>query len=525
MEIQKTHGVLYTGDKTKEVLLKGTKKLYDAVSITLGAKGQNVIIKDGYNKPIITKDGVTVAKYVTDDDFATNGAIEVLRQAAEKTNEAAGDGTTTSIVLGYGIFSKGLEAIKSTKINSLNFKKGIDKAAKTVIEELSQMSKHDFNPYDVAYISANGDKEIATLIADAFKMVGKKGIIGIEQSDKIESYIVKDEGLKLDSGYASEYFAMNTTRGVINFKESYVLLVDGDIEKMDKLVYYLEAAHKQGKPIVVIAHNFGMEALNMFIKARVEQNVNCVMVKAPMYGEKRSAIINDISEMTGADIISEKKGNFMTFGLKGSNQDEMIQSCYEHFGNVKKARITKDNISLYYDVNEEYIKKLEYFYETTQNDFIKERIAMLTGDVATIFVGGNSLVEVKERVDRVEDAVNATREALKGGIVAGGGTALLLAREVISDMTFDSEDEKVGGAVLYEVLADPARKLLSNAEYDFNLEGFYYPNWINVNTGEKVNFFKEGIIDPLNVVTTALTNAVSVASTLLTSGGYVVFNV
>jgi chaperonin GroEL len=516
--------LLLKGNDARKVLLSGTKKLYDAVSVTLGAMGQNVIIKRGFNQPIVTKDGVTVARDVISNNIKEDGAIEIMRQAAESTNKEAGDGTTTSIVLGYELFKEGAEVLKdkwlSRKVNSLSFKRGLDKAMDAVVNKLKEIKVDDFDVFDVANISANGDTEIAKLIKEAFDMVGKSGIIGIEQSDSIKSYITRDEGLKFDGqGFVSDFFITDPRKGIVTYGDSLLVLIDAELEKMDNIIYYMEAANKLQKPLVVVAHDFGGAVINMFAKAKVEQGFETVLVKAPMYGEKRSAIIKDLGIMTNTTVMSERTGTLVNLGVYGNNPEERIQSA--RFGSISKIYSSRESTSIYYDIDKDYVNELKDLYEETKDDFVKERIAMLTGGVAVIKVGGNSEVEVNERVDRVEDAVNATRAALIGGIVAGGGIALLHAREVIKELVFSSRDEQIGAKTLYKVLASPSNKILSNAEISVD-SSWEYPTWINVKTREVGNLFEQGIIDPVNVTIQALTNAVSVSSTLLTSGAYVI---
>jgi len=509
----------------RQVLLEGTQLMYNAVSITMGAKGRNVIIKDGFNgMPQITKDGVTVAKKVSSEDLMADGAVSLLRSAAEKTNETVGDGTTSTIVLAHSLFEASNEVLnekwyKST-VNSIMFKKGIDRALEEVTKELDKMARMDFDTYDVASISANGDNEMAKLISEAFKKVGKDGMVGFESSPTSESFITRDEGLKIDNGYVTDYFVTDLQKRIAQYKESLILIVDAEIENMNDIVYYAMAAEQANKPLIVIAHKFGQEVINSFAKSKVEKGFRTILVQAPFYGDKRSNTLKDIAVMAKTDVLSERMGTLTRLGIKGSEQKHRVMSASKKLGSISKIVSSKDSTSIYYTINKEYIKELKEAYDELGDESFRERIAMLTGGVATINVGGNSETEVNERLDRVEDAVNATRVSLKNGVVAGGGIALLKAREVIKELKFLTSDEKKGADTLYKVMESPARRILENAELTFKVYG-EYPNWIDVRTNNRVNFFEVGVVDPLNVVKVSLKNAVSVASTLSTSGAYV----
>ena len=512
-------------DDVRKVLLEGSELLYNAVSITLGAKGRNVIIKDGFNgEPIIAKDGVTVARHIDSQNLMVKGAIQTIRRAAEKTNEDAGDGTTSSIVLAHKLFEESSKVLNKKwyrpTVNSIMFKHGIDRALESVLGELTNMARMDFKPYDVAKISANGDEQIAKLIAESFDMVGKDGIVGFESSASTESYITRDEGLKFDSGYVTDFFVTDMQKRIAQYKESLILIVDAEIEKMDNIVYYAMAAEKIGLPLIVVAHKFGQEVINSFAKSKVEKGFRTVLIQAPFYGEKRSNTLKDMGVMANTNVLSERMGTLTRLGTKGSDQSHRVASAERNLGKVSKIVSSKDSTSIYYDINKEYIDELKEAYDELKDESFRERIAMLTGGVATINVGGNSETEVKERLDRVEDAVNATRASLNNGVVAGGGIALLKAREVINGLKFLNNDEKKGADTLYKVMASPSNKILENAELAPIKYG-EYPNWIDVRTNKQGDFFKLGIVDPLNVVKASLKNAVSVASTLSTSGAYV----
>ncbi len=512
-------------DDVRKVLLEGTQLMHNTVSITMGAKGRNVVIKDGFNAvPRITKDGVTVARHVETANLMAKGAIELLRGAAEKTNEEFGDGTTASIVLAHNMFKASNKVLDKkwykSNVNSIMFKKGIDRALGAVIEELDKMARMDFNPYDVAKISANGDEEIAKLISEAFDKVGKDGMVGFEASSTNDSYISRDEGLKMDSGYVSDYFITDLQKRIVQYKKSLLLIIDAEVENMNYIVYYAMAAEKLGLPLVIIAHKFGQEVINSFAKSKVEKGFKTVLIQAPFYGEKRSKILNYIGVMANAPFLSERMGTLTRLGTRGSEQKNIIASATKNLGAINKVVSSKDSTSIYYDIKEDYIKELRDAYTELEDESIRERIAMLTGGVATINVGGNSEAEVNERLDRVEDAVNATRVSLKNGVVAGGGIALLKARETIKKLQFLTSDEKKGADTLYKIMDSPAKQILENAELPFIQYG-KYPSWIDVRTNNKVDFYNAGIVDPLNVVKASLINAVSVASTLSTAGAYV----
>lgn len=522
------------GNDARDILLQGSTKLYDTVSTTLGAKGSNVIIKNGFHgEPLITKDGVTVARNVTSNNIMIQGGIDIILRAAEDTNKEAGDGTTTSIVLAHNLFKLGYEKIREERngikaffgfeqkrVNSISFQKGLNRALTSVIKELKRMSSMDFKPYDVAMISANGDEEIARLIAEAFDKVGKDGIISIEQSDTVKSYISNEEGLKIETGLIHDYFATDQEKISATYRNAAIVLIDAELEKANDIFYFVHKAKELEVPLVVMAHDFGQEVINMFLIEKVKNGTPLLLVKAPLYGENRSALINDISKMTGQPVISERSGNLVRLGLKGSDVKKRADASQQFMGSINKIQMNKVSTSIQYDINQEYIDELKLAYKETKDEFINERVAMLTGGVATINVGGYSMTEVVERLDRVEDAVNATKASLVSGIVAGGGIALLSARKVIKSLKFIDNDEKIGADVLYEVLATPASKILSNAQIQFKNYG-EYPMWIDSRSGQVTNMILSGIIDPVNVTISALRNAVSVAATLLTSEAYV----
>jgi len=522
---KKTNDLIKFEDDARKELLAGSKLIYDAVSKTLGAKGRNVVIKRGFDEePFITKDGVTVARHIDSTDLMQKGAIQIIRRAAERTNEEAGDGTSTSVAIAYTLLEESIKVLNKKwykkRVNSILFKKGIDIALEAVLENLTLMAKMDFKTFDVAAISANGDLEIAKLISEAFNMVGKEGIVGYEASGSTDSYIVRDEGLKMESGYATDFFITDMEKRTATYKESLVLLIDAEIEKMNDIIYYAMAAEKEGLPLIVIAHKFGQEVLNSFSKSKVEKGFRTILVEAPFYGEKRSQVLQDIGKMTNASVLSERMGTLTRLGTHGSNNERRAESAKKHIGRINKIVSSKEETSIYYNINKEYIQELKDSYTETKDEFTRERIAMLTGGVAVINVGGNSETEVKERLDRVEDAVNATRASLNNGVVAGGGTALLVARKAILKLKFNSYDEKKGASTLYKVLASPAKKILANAELPYKKYGSY-PNWIDVSDNNTGNFFELGIVDPVNVTVAAVKNAVSVASTLSTAGAYV----
>lgn len=511
-------------EDAREEILSGAEILYNAVSMTLGAKGRNVVIKQGDLEPFITKDGVTVARNVDVQDFMKKGAVQIIRRTAEKTNEVAGDGTTTSVVIAYNLLKESIKVLNKkwykSRINSISFKRGIDKALERVIKKLDILKDMNFDIYDVATISANGDTEIAELIKEAFEMVGKDGIVGFEESPSNKSFIERDEGLQFDNGYVSNYFVTNPEKNTASYKKSLLVIIDAELENMSDIVYYAMAAEKKGMPLVVIAHKFGQEVINSFAKSKVERGFKGILIEAPFYGEERTQILNDIGVMTNTTVLSERMGTLTRLGLKGKNPEARVEYAYRYIGQINKIDCGKHSTSIYYNIKDDYINVLKASYKETQEEFINRRIAMLTGGVAVINVGGNSSTEVKERIDRVEDAVNAARAALNNGVVAGGGIALLKARDVILNMSFDNKAEQKGAQTLYKVLASPAQKILANAELPLVNYG-KYPNWIDVSTGKQVNLLKEGIIDPVNVTIASVTNAVSVASTLSTAGAYV----
>jgi chaperonin GroEL len=499
----------------KEPMLRGIKTLYNAVSVTMGPLGRNVIIKRGAGDPQITKDGVTVAGAVYVNSIDEQIGIDICRNAAHLTNMEAGDGTTAATVLAYELFKQNI----SNNDNINHIKIGIDKACDKVCEKLKQMAIKDFDPYNIAYISSNGDIQVSKLISEAFEQVGTSGVVRVKRGE--ETKLTREEGLRMKSGWASPYFVTDHSTGKSTYEDANILLVDGDIEKIDDLVPYFNLCGEQKKPFVIIANDFGGEVMGILVSNRQKKSHPFLAIKSPHLGTQRTNFLEDLAAMTGATVISENKGTIARLGLSGSNPNTIQKSTERSIGSLKKIIAGKTESIILFDKNEEYIENLKSLYKETKDEVINNRVASLNNGIAVIEVSSGSQVEFEERIDRTEDAVNATRVALEEGIVAGGGIALIKARESINDLQLEG-DYKKGAKMLYDILDAPAKKILSNANIEY--KKLDYPIGINAATSEIVDMIEGGIIDPVKVITKALRNAVSVSSTLLTTEAMVIFN-
>jgi len=508
-------------EKARQSLKKGVDKLAKAVSITLGPKGSNVILDRGFGSPVVTNDGVTIAKEIELPDKIENLGAEVIKEAAEKTNDVAGDGTTTAVVLAQAIISAGLKNV-AAGANPLSLKKGIDKAKTAVIEELKNISQSVNNHEEVANVAtiSSQDPEIGEMIASIIDEVGKDGVITVEESKTVglSKEIVK--GLQFDRGYVSPYLVTNTEKMEAVLEDPYIIITDQKISNIHDLLPLLDKILQSGKKdLLIIADDITGEALATLILNKLRGVFNAVAVKAPGFGDRRKDLLEDIAVITGGKVISEE------LGLK------LEKTELADLGQARRIVVNKDNTTIVEGAGtkeevERRIKQIRNELSNTESEFdrekLEERLAKLSGGVAVIKVGAATEVEQKEKQHRVEDAVRATKAALEEGIVPGGGIALIRTLPVLEKIKTDNDDEKIGVEIVKKALEEPIRKIAENAGYDGSVileeikkrgtyEGF------NALTGEYTDMAKAGIVDPTKVTRSALENAASVASMLLTT--------
>ena len=511
--------IIETGSNSRTKLLKGVNQLADAVVTTLGPNGRNVVIaQQGGNLPQSTKDGVTVAKIVTLKDPVENLGAQMVKQAAVQTGDSAGDGTTTSTLLAKELISEGMNHTNlSQKHNAVAIKRGMDKTAKEIVKHLKEMST-DIASEDqikqVATISSNNDEEVGNLIAAAMDKVGREGVVTVEESKTYETTLETVEGMQFDRGYKSPYFVTNNSTMQTQLDDPYILLYDGRINAVKELLPILEAVSQQNKSMVVIAEDIDGEALAAMIVNKMRGILKCCAVKAPDFGERRTHILEDIATLTGGTLISKNKGmrlDKITFDQLGTARGITIE---KEKTTIVDGNGTEEAIIARLEEIKEQIDRAESNYAVEQ---LQNRLAKMAGGVAVINVGGFTETEMKERKDRVDDALHATRAALDEGIVAGGGVALLEAKTKCS-LKLEG-DEKIGSEILLNAIEKPFIQILKNAGIDKyhtilskverNYKGY------NIQTGKYVDMIEEGIIDPTKVTRTALENAVSVAGTML----------
>ncbi|MFN9068347.1 MAG: chaperonin GroEL [Bdellovibrionales bacterium] len=502
-------------------ILKGVNILANAVKVTLGPKGRNVVIEKSFGAPLITKDGVTVAKEIELENKFENMGAQMVKEVASKTNDEAGDGTTTATVLAQAIYREGARIVTAGN-NPMAIKRGIDKAVATVIDELKSMAKPVKGSNEVAQvgtISANNDKEIGQMLADAMDKVGKEGVITIEESKTAKTEVTVVEGMQFDRGYLSPYFVTNSERMEAVLENAYVLIYDKKISNMKDMLGVLEGVAKQGRQMLIIAEDVDGEALATLVVNKLRGTLHIAAVKAPGFGDRRTAMLEDIASLTGGTVISEDMGR------------KLEQATVADLGVAKRIVIDKDNTTII-DGNGKKaeitarVNQIKAQIEETTSDYdkekLKERLAKLAGGVAVIHVGAPSEVEMKEKKHRVEDALNATRAAVEEGIVAGGGTALIRAASKI-DKTKYSEEEQWGAQIIKRACEEPIRQIAFNAGLDGAIvldkvlqnksAAFGY----NAYSDEYTDLIKDGVIDPVKVVRCALQNAASVASLMLTT--------
>lgn len=508
--------------EARDGLKRGVDALANAVKVTLGPKGRNVIIGKSFGGPSVTKDGVSVAKEVELADTLENMGAQMVKEVASKTNDLAGDGTTTATVLAQAIVKEGLKNV-AAGANPMDLKRGIDKSVEAIVADLGKQAKEVGSSSEkikqVASISANNDEIIGELIATAFGKVGKEGVITVEEAKGTDTYVDVVEGMQFDRGYLSPYFVTNAEKMEVELDHPYILLYDKKVSSLKELLPILEPAAQSGKPLLIIAEDVDGEALSTLVVNKLRGALKVAAVKAPGFGDRRKAMLEDIAVLTGGTVISEESG----YALENAS--------LEMLGTAEKISIDKDNTTLVNGAgNPEMIKnrvnQIKAQMETTTSDYdrekLQERLAKLAGGVAVLYVGAASEVEMKEKKDRVDDALHATRAAVEEGIVAGGGVALLRAKSVLSKLKAENADEATGIQIVARAIESPLRTIVENAGLEGSVvvakvaEGkgdFGY----NAKTDEYVDMMKAGIIDPKKVTRVALENAASVAGMILTT--------
>ena len=511
--------IIYSDD-ARNKLYEGVKKLNDAVKVTMGPRGRNVLIQKSFGAPAITKDGVSVAKEVELSDTLENMGASLVKEVANKTNDEAGDGTTTATVLAHAIFKEGLRNI-TAGANPIEVKRGMDKEAAAIIEELKKISKPVKGKKEitqVATISANSDEKIGNLIADAMEKVGKDGVITVEEAKSIDDELNVVEGMQFDRGYLSPYFVTNAEKMTVELSSPYILLFDKKITNLKDLLPVLEKVQQSGKPLLIIAEDIEGEALATLVVNKLRGVLNISAVKAPGFGDRRKAMLEDIAILTGGNVVSEELGRTLD------------SVTLEDLGEAESINIDKDNTTIVNGkgdkaaINARIAQIKAQIIETTSDydkEKLEERLAKLSGGVAVIKVGAATETEMKEKKDRVDDALNATKAAAEEGIVIGGGAALVCASKKVNLNLCG--DEKIGADIVKRALVSPLRQIASNAGFDAGVVSHEIMNskdnelGFDAISGKYVNMFEEGIIDPVKVSRIALQNAVSVASMLLTT--------
>ena len=506
----------------REQLKQGVDALANAVKVTLGPKGRNVIIEKKYGAPQITKDGVTVAKEIELEDSVNNLGAQLVKEVATKTGDAAGDGTTTATVLAQAIINVGLKNVTSGA-NPMDLKRGIDKAVAEVVKAIRKQSQIVGSDYDkieqVATISANNDSEIGALIAEAMKKVSKDGVITIEEAKGTDTTIEVVEGMQFDRGYISPYFVTNTEKMECEMENPYILIHDKKISSLKELLPILEPAVQSGRPLLIIAEDVDSEALTTLVVNRLRSNLKICAVKAPGFGDRRKEMLEDIAILTGGMVISEERG------LK------LESATLEMLGTAEKVTIDKDNTIIVNGAGKKQsiadrINQIKAQIAASTSDYdrekLQERLAKLSGGVAVLYVGAGSEVEMKEKKDRVDDALSATRAAIEEGIVPGGGVSYIRAIEAVAKLKGDNDDEKTGIEIIRRAIEEPLRQIVTNA----GKEGAVVVQKVSEGTGDfgynarmdrYENLLAAGVVDPAKVTRVALENAASIAGMFLTT--------
>jgi len=513
--------VMFSTD-AREKMLRGVNVLANAVKVTLGPKGRNVVIQKSFGAPRSTKDGVSVAKEIELEDAFENMGAQMIREVASKTNDKAGDGTTTATVLAQSIVQEGLKAV-AAGMNPMDLKRGIDKAVTAVLADIKASSRKVSANSEIAQvgtISANGDSEVGDMIAKAMEKVGNEGVITVEEAKTAETELDVVEGMQFDRGYLSPYFITNADKMEVQLEEPLIMLHEKKLSSLQSMLPILEAVVQSGRPLLIIAEDIEGEALATLVVNKLRGGLRVAAVKAPGFGDRRKSMLEDIAVLTGGQVISED------LGIKLENV------TLDMLGKAKKVTITKDDTTIVDGVGEKdaieaRIGQIKKQIEDTSSDYdkekLQERLAKLAGGVAVIRVGGSTEVEVKEKKDRVDDALNATRAAVEEGIVPGGGIALLKATKALEGLKGDNADQTAGIAIIRRAIQAPIRQIVENAGVEGSivvgkvLENPSATYGFNAQTEEYVDMIQAGVIDPAKVVRTALQDAASVAGILITT--------
>jgi chaperonin GroEL len=513
---------LFFKTDARDRLKKGVDALADAVKVTLGPKGRNVIIDKKFGAPSITKDGVTVAKEIELENPIENMGAQLVKEVASKTADDAGDGTTTATVLAQSIFSVGIKNV-AAGANPMDLKRGIDKAVSAVVKELKASSKTISTRKEIAQvgtISANNDEEIGNMIADAMEKVGKDGVITVEEAKGTETEVRTVEGMQFDRGYLSPYFTTNTEKMEAELENPFILIYDKKISSMKELLPILEPVAQSGRPLLIIAEDVDGEALATLVVNKIRGALKVAAVKAPGFGDRRKAMLEDIATLTGGTVISEERGY------------KLENVTIDYLGTAEKINIDKDNTTIVNGAGEKSaiqgrINEIKSQIEKTTSDYdrekLQERLAKLSGGVAILYIGAATEIEMKEKKDRVDDALHATRAAVQEGVVVGGGVALIRASSVLDDLKGLNEDEDTGINIIRLAVESPLRTIVANS----GAEGSVIINKIketndvhfgyNARTDQYEDLFKAGVVDPTKVTRLALENAASIAALLLTT--------
>ena len=507
--------------KAREKLARGVDKLANAVKVTLGPKGRNVALEKSFGAPVITKDGVTVAKEIALDDTFENMGAQLVKEVASKTSDAAGDGTTTATILAQSVYHEGIKLVAAGR-NPMAIKRGIDKGVEALITELANLAKPTRDQKEIAQIgtiSANSDATIGNIIAEAMSKVGKEGVITVEEAKGLETTMDVVEGMRFDRGYLSPYFVTNAEKMICEMDNPYILCTEKKISSMKDMLPVLEQVAKVNRPLMLIAEDVEGEALATLVVNKLRGALQVVAVKAPGFGDRRKAMLQDIAVLTGGQVASDDTGT------------KLENMTLADLGTAKRVVVDKDNTTIVDGAGKSEdikarVKQIRAQIEDSTSDYdrekLQERLAKLVGGVAVVHVGAATEVEMKEKKDRVEDALNATRAAVEEGIVPGGGTALIRVSKVLNDIKPADDDELAGVNIIRRAIEEPLRQIAHNAGFEGSIvvekvragkDGFGF----NAATGEYEDLIKAGVIDPKKVTRTALQNAASVASLLLTT--------
>ena len=512
---------IYFNTKSRENLRKGVDILANAVKVTLGPKGRNVILDKKFGAPTITKDGVTVAKEIELKDPVENLGAQLVKEVASKTADDAGDGTTTATILAQAIFNNGIKNV-AAGANPMDLKRGVDKAVKCVVADLKSQSKEIKDASEIAQIatvSANNDRKIGNMVADAMDKVGRDGVITVEEAKSTETEVKTVEGMQFDRGYLSPYFVTNSDKMEVELEKPYILIYDKKISAMKELLPVLELISQSGKPLLIIAEDIEGEALATIVVNKIRGALKVDAVKAPGFGDRRKAMLEDLAILTGGTVISEERGY------------KLESATIDYLGTANKINIDKDNTTIVSgagkksDINAR-VNQIKKQIENTTSEYdkekLQERLAKLSGGVAILYVGAATEVEMKEKKDRVDDALHATRAAVQEGIVAGGGIAFIRAINSLDKLDLDNEDQNTGVIIVKTALESPIRTIVENSggegsvviqKVKENKNDFGY----NAATDTYESMFAAGIIDPTKVTRLALENAASIASLLITT--------